>query len=68
MKKKKKYVVIFGGHRVRLFRDLTFLCETLHLDYEVLGYYLRERGWWCGLEFHVYMVEEESRERNLGKL
>ncbi len=67
-KGKRKYVAIFRGHRVRLFRDMQFMCDTLHLDYDVLGHYLRERGWWCGLEFHIYLVEEESASRNLGKL
>ncbi len=60
-------MVIFRGRRVRLFRDLTFLCELLHLDYGVLGRYLRERGWWDGLGYSVYVVEEEVASRNLGK-
>ncbi len=67
-KAERVYAVIFeGGKQVRFFRDLTLLCELLHLDYETLGAYLRERGWWCGINFTVVSGTFETPKRNFGK-
>lgn len=62
------YVVIFqGGKKARFFRDLTLLCDLLHLDYDILGAYMRERGWWTGIEFTVISGTFETPAKNYGK-
>lgn len=67
-KSERVYVVIFdGGRRVRFFRDLVLLCECMHLDYDKIGEYLRERGWWCGIDFTVMSGSFETRAKNYGK-
>lgn len=67
-KAEKVYAVVMeGGKKVRFFRDLTLVCELFHLDYEVIGAYLRERGWWCGISFTILSGSFETRAKNFGK-
>ncbi len=55
------------GTQRRVFKSLLLMCELLHLDKKVVGAYLRERGYWCGMDFTVFSAMVETRGRNLGK-
>jgi len=69
MAKKKIYAAIFDdGRRVRFFKSLVFMCEQLHLDYDIVWAYLNERGWWVGLDFTVFAGDIETPQNNYGKL
>lgn len=58
-------VVIRGGEQVRSFKNLRLLCTLFHLDHTTVSKFIRNKGYWIGLEFTIFssIIETPSSHR-----
>ena len=65
---KKVYTVIIDdGLRSRAFANLSLLCELFSLDYANVNYHLKNKGYWAGLRYAIFLSEMETSKAHKGR-